>query len=133
TNRVIKILILYIISTGPLTNVIAVLELDTFAILEFNYVLVFLSQVMGAIYAVSLPNVSTIREANTDPGSTSSQNITRYRERTVRIMFKKTVTSDDVEQSFSSTTSTISDLHLHPTLGDLKEMRVSDGSVVESA
>ncbi|KAG6848755.1 hypothetical protein H0H93_014354, partial [Arthromyces matolae] len=48
TNRLIKVLTLYIISTGLLTSIIAILELSTFAALGFNFVHVFLSIPMGA-------------------------------------------------------------------------------------
>ncbi|RDB17590.1 hypothetical protein Hypma_001126 [Hypsizygus marmoreus] len=53
TNRIINILILYIMSTGLLTSIVAILELTTFATLGFNFVHVFLSFPMGAIYTVS--------------------------------------------------------------------------------
>jgi hypothetical protein len=48
TDRLVKTLILYIVSTGILTSVVAILELSTFAALGFNFVHVFLSQPNGS-------------------------------------------------------------------------------------
>ncbi|KNZ76225.1 hypothetical protein J132_11151 [Termitomyces sp. J132] len=53
TNRLIKILSLYILSTGLLTSVVAIVELTSFAAIGFNFPLVFLSVAMGALYVVS--------------------------------------------------------------------------------
>jgi len=53
TNRIINILILYIMSTGLLTSVCVVSELLTFATLGWNYVHVFLSVPLGGIYTIS--------------------------------------------------------------------------------
>ncbi|KAG6810500.1 hypothetical protein H0H92_011597 [Tricholoma furcatifolium] len=152
TNRLVKILTLYIMSTGLLTSIVAILELTTFATLGFNYVHVFLSQVMGAIRALhykmvavtlmrslhdSLDARRTIRLAATDPGTMGMNNLnnlqtTRNPERTLDIMFqKKIVSSSDNEASFPSTTTKISDLHVHPNLGDLKDQAASHGSVYE--
>jgi len=70
TNRIINTLILYIMSTGLLTSIIAILELTTFATLGFNWVHVFLSVPMGAVYTVSfLANLDarrTVRSAVTN-------------------------------------------------------------------
>ncbi|KAH0589783.1 hypothetical protein H2248_005498 [Termitomyces sp. 'cryptogamus'] len=62
TNRLIKILSLYILSTGLLTSVVAIVELTSFAAIGFNFPLVFLSVAMGALYVVSfLANLDSRR------------------------------------------------------------------------
>ncbi|KAG6917769.1 hypothetical protein DXG01_001174 [Tephrocybe rancida] len=92
TNKIVKILSLYIMSTGLLTSVVALLELTTFATLGFNFVHVFLSHVMGAIYAVSfianLDSRRTVRMAKTDP-VTLSQSVTTQGDHSLNIMFRK--------------------------------------------
>ncbi|KAG6841511.1 hypothetical protein C0991_010125 [Blastosporella zonata] len=68
---------------------------------------------MIILIPISLDARRTIREANTDPGTMGLNNLknmttTRDRERTLDIMFKqKVVISDDVKQSFPSTTTKI--------------------------
>ncbi|RDB17748.1 hypothetical protein Hypma_001137 [Hypsizygus marmoreus] len=70
TNRIINMLILYIMSTGLLTSIVAILELTLFATLGFNFIHVLLKISMGAIYTVSfLANLDarrTVRPASAE-------------------------------------------------------------------
>ncbi|KAG6827056.1 hypothetical protein H0H92_013373 [Tricholoma furcatifolium] len=143
TNHLIKILTLYIMSTGLLTGIVAILELTTFAALGFNFVHVFLSIAMGAIYCVSfLANLDArriVRDAHTDPATFDLDNIrTEHKQNgTLKIMFKKRTMKTEgtggmtgMDESFPSTTTKLSDLHVHPKT--LKEQAASQGSDFES-
>ncbi|KAG6908366.1 hypothetical protein DXG01_004864 [Tephrocybe rancida] len=141
SNRLIKILTLYIMSTGLLTSIFAILELTTFASLGFNFVHVFLSIAMGAVYVVSfLANLDarhTIRTVDMDSdGVIGLDNLNISRDSSFKISVEKRrfVDSENVVGSFPSTTTKVSDspgLHTHPSFGDLdSEHELSDGNQV---
>lgn len=54
TDQILRTIIAYIVSTGLLTSVVAILEISTFAALGFNFVHVFLSYPNGGVYVLSL-------------------------------------------------------------------------------
>ncbi|KAH9482273.1 hypothetical protein JR316_0004371 [Psilocybe cubensis] len=54
TNRMIKVLIMYILSTGLLTSVVLVVQLVTFAIMGYNYIDFFLGYQTTAIRSLCL-------------------------------------------------------------------------------
>ncbi|KAG6913350.1 hypothetical protein DXG01_007518 [Tephrocybe rancida] len=139
SNRLIKVLTLYIMSTGLLTSIFAILELTTFAALGFNFVHVFLSIAMGAVYVVSfLANLDarrTIRAVDDDGViGLDTLSISRDSSFKINVEKRKFVDSENVVRSFPSTTTKVSDspgLHTHPSFGDLNsEHELSDGKPV---
>ncbi|KAH0579332.1 hypothetical protein H2248_003472 [Termitomyces sp. 'cryptogamus'] len=53
TNHIINILMIYILSTGLLTSILAIIELTAIATLEFNFVPIFLNTILGPCYIIS--------------------------------------------------------------------------------
>ncbi|KAG6908368.1 hypothetical protein DXG01_004866 [Tephrocybe rancida] len=141
SNHLVHILILYIMSTGLLTSIFAILELTTFASLGLNFVHVFLSIAMGAVYVVSLlANLDarhTIRTVDMNSDGVidlDDLNISRDSSFKISVEMRKFVHSENVVGSFPSATTKVSDfpgLHTHPNFGDLNsEHELSDGKLV---
>ncbi|KAG6908367.1 hypothetical protein DXG01_004865 [Tephrocybe rancida] len=141
SNRLIKILTLYIMSTGLLTSAFAILELTTFVSLGFNFVQVFLSIAMGAVYVVSfLANLDarhTLRTVDMDSvGVIGLDNLNISRDSSFKINIEKKmfVDSESIVGSSPNATTKASDspgLHTHPSFGDLdSEHELSDGKQV---
>jgi len=74
TERILNKLIFYIISTGVLTSILAVLEVSTFAALGWNFTHDFVSFPNGGVYVLSLlSNLDVrrkVRSMKTDPSTT---------------------------------------------------------------
>ncbi|KAG6908370.1 hypothetical protein DXG01_004868 [Tephrocybe rancida] len=127
SNRLIKILTLYIMSTGLLTSIFAILELTTFASLGPNFVHVFLSIAMGAVYVVSLlANLDARRTLRTVGGDgmtgLDTIHISRDLSFKINVEKRKFIDTENVVGSLPSTTTQVSDLpglHSHPSFGDL--------------
>ncbi|RDB17594.1 hypothetical protein Hypma_001122 [Hypsizygus marmoreus] len=113
TNRIINILILYILSTGLLTTIMAILVLTTFATLGFNFVHVFLNIPLGATYTVSfLANLDARRTVR--PAGAEVPNRGTVPERLDielrRVKHDQTGTSDFLGGSTKFTESNVSDV-----------------------
>ncbi|KAG6907551.1 hypothetical protein DXG01_008537 [Tephrocybe rancida] len=135
TNRLVNILTTYILSTGLLTSIVAIIQLTTFAAMGFNFTLVFLSIFMGALYGVSLL-AKIVRRGNTEPGTLGLDNLrsTRNPDTTLNLAFNNSnlTKSEGPVDTFQSNTTKFSDLHVHPEVEDTKKQDRSTESVFES-
>ncbi|RDB17768.1 hypothetical protein Hypma_001113 [Hypsizygus marmoreus] len=113
TNRIINVLILYIMSTGLLTSIVAILGLTTFAAFGLTFVDVFLGVLIGAIYTVSFlvnldarRTVCPIGTESTNGGTVPDGLNIEFR----RVKHIQTETSDFPVDSTKFTESNVSDV-----------------------
>jgi len=75
TNRIINLLMMYIVSTGLLTSIVAIVELTTFGVYGFNWAHVFLMFPLSALYAVSFLANLDVRRTLRTVGSEMGQEV----------------------------------------------------------